>query len=51
MSPHILSLGFVFGEVAKIKVAFVTFHVGCVATSSWCWNRDWCGITHFDVFI
>jgi len=25
MSPTFLSLGFVFGEVAKIKVKFVTF--------------------------
>jgi len=28
------SLGFVFGEVAKIKMTFVTFHVRCIAKPS-----------------
>jgi len=29
MSPHFFSSGFVFGEVPKIKVTFVTFCVKC----------------------
>jgi len=29
--PTFFSLGFVFGEVAKIKVTFVTLHVRCIA--------------------
>jgi len=50
--PSLFSLSFVFGEVSKIKVMFVTF---CVKSFSswivghtkpcWCWNRVWCGIT------
>jgi len=35
--PHIFSLGFgeaAFGEAAKIKVTFVTFHVRCIAKPS-----------------
>jgi len=49
--PTFFSLGFAFGEVAKIKVTFVTFHVRCIAKPSWCWNRVSCGITDFDIFI
>ena len=51
-SPTIFSLGFVFGEVSKIRVTFVTFCVKCFSCymaghtqPSWCWNRVWCGIT------
>jgi len=32
--PTFFSLGFVFGEVAKIKVTLITFHVRCIAKSS-----------------
>jgi len=32
--PTFFSVGFVFGEVAKIKVTFITFHVRCTAKQS-----------------
>ena len=47
--PTFFSLGFVFGEVSKIKVMFVTFCVKSFSCwmvghtyPSWCWNRVWC---------
>ena len=49
--PTFFSLGFVFGEVTKIKMTFVTFHVRCIAKPSWCWNRVWCDTTDSDIFI
>jgi len=32
--PTFFTLGFVFGEVAKIKMTFVMFHVRCIAKPS-----------------
>ena len=49
--PTFFSLGLIFGEVAKIKMTFVMFHVRCTAKPSWCWNRVACGITDSDIFI
>jgi len=35
LSPHtFFSLGFVFGEVAKIKMTFITFHVRCIGSQA-----------------
>jgi len=49
--PTFYSLGFVFGEVAKIKVTNVTFHVRCIAKPSGRWNRVSCDTTDSDIFI
>ena len=27
------------------------FHVRCYTQPCWCWNRVWCGITDYDIFI
>jgi len=32
--PTFFTLGFVFGEVAKIKMTFVMFHVRCMLDAS-----------------
>jgi len=49
--PMFFSLGFVFGETAKTKMTFVTYHVRCTAKPSWRWNRVSCGITDSNIFI